>query len=211
MRTILVAALLTACAPAAMPPAQNSGSRGPRVDDHIQAARDHEQRAAELARWPERRSDITSYDDPATGLWYRAFDTAKEEQRLAMAHRSAAAELQAEYNEACGERPLAEVSISPITRYGIGATQTATGVVIFLGVEAGTRQELMAALRCHRAWMMIDHGGMADCPLDLAGIELEAYGDATGVSLEITSPDPRVVTELQRRTARELESRKSVH
>src|SRR5207245_1785888 len=99
----------------------NPASRGPRANEHLDAARDHERRASELAQWPDvRRSDGTGrLDDSATGLWYRAFDTKTEEQRLAASHRSAAAALHEEYSAACGSRSSEEVAQSPLVRFGI--------------------------------------------------------------------------------------------
>src|SRR5512138_3960334 len=209
----LVVALAFGCAPTtASHPTVPPGSRGLRAGDHLDAARDHERRAQELARWPDaRRSDVGRFDDPSTGLWYRAFDTAKEERRLADTHRGEAAAQHAEYTEACGDRPLSEVSKSPLTRFGVGGSNTENGVIIYLTPEAGSREQLLAALRCHRAWMMVDGAGMEDCPLDLAGIHIEAYGDETGASIEITTKDPKLVGELQRRAAHELDAEQHPH
>jgi hypothetical protein len=53
--------------------------------------------------------------------------------------------------------------------------------------------------------MMLAESGMEDCPLDLAGITVETYGDATGISVEIKTNDPSLVPELQRRAAKDLE------
>jgi hypothetical protein len=209
---LVVLAIGCAPTPATTHSIANPGSRGLRAGDHLDAARDHERRAQELARWPDaRRSESGRFDDPTTGLWYRAFDTAKEERRLAESHRTAAAAQHAEYAEACGDRPLSEVSVSPLSRYGIGGTNTETGVIVYLMPEAGAREQLLVALRCHRAWMMIETMNMEDCPLDLAGIQIEAYGDKSGASVEITTKDPKLVAELQRRTAHELEAAQRTH
>lgn len=207
MRTSLFAILLVACTPATTTaPPPHAGSRGLRRDAHADAARDHARRASELARWPNARtSDVGRFDDPSTGLWYRAWDTAAAHERLAETHRSAAAGLQAEYDEACGSAGLSEVAVSPLQRYGVGGSPTADGVLVFLSPDAGTADQLVAAMRCHRAWMMMSEREMDDCPLDLAGIRLQVYGDASGVSVEIKLRDKALVPELQRRAARDLE------
>ena len=183
------------------------GSRGLHADQHLDEARAHERRAQELARWPETRpGGIGAFDDSGSGLWYRRWDTSKEEARLAESHRSAAADLHAKYDEACGATPAERVSISPLQRFGVGGTNVEDGVLVFLRPEAGPPDALLQELRCHRAWMMLSEAGMEECPLDLAGIEVVAHGDAGGISVQITAKDPRVVSELQRRAARELEA-----
>jgi hypothetical protein len=177
-----------------------------RADAHLEAARDHARRAKDLERWPAVRSgDVGRFDDPQAGIWYRAWDTSVEQARLAHAHESRAAALHASYEEACGQRQLAEVSVSPLQRFGIGGAPMADGVMVFLSADAGPPDELLASLRCHRAWMMLGESGMDACPLDLAGLEIRAYGDRHGVTVEIRPTDSRLVPELQRRAAAELE------
>lgn len=196
---------LTACAPSAQPPAR-PGSRGLRADEHLDEAHRHARRAEELSRWPETRPDGSgSFDHPGSGLWYRRWDLAQEEARMAATHRGAAAGLHAVYEEACGQTPLGEVARSPLQRYGVGGTNTGDGVVVFLRPDAGTPDALLKAIRCHRAWMMLGERGMEECPLDLAGIHVIAHGDPSGISIEITVSDSRLVPELQRRTAKDLE------
>jgi hypothetical protein len=200
----LTAIALAACA--APTTATRPGSRGPRADEHLDAASAHERRAQQLALWPETRpSGSGAFDDPRSGLWYRRFDTAQDEARAAEGHRSAAADLHAKYEEACGSAPLGEVSISPLQRYALGGTNLDNGVLLFLDPSAGRPEALLRAIRCHRAWMMLGTRGMEECPLDLAGIHVVAYGDPSGISVEITTSDPAVVPELQRRAAKDLE------
>lgn len=209
---IALALALAACSSAPPPRPAAPGSRGMRADQHLDAAREHERRAQELSRWPETRPDgVGAFDAPQGGLWYRRWDTAHDEERLATAHRSAAADLQAEYEEACGSTPAETVSVSPLQRFGIGGTNLPDGVLIFLRPEAGRPDELLGAIRCHRAWMMLAESGMSDCPLDLEGIQIVAHGDASGASVQITVKDPRLVPELQRRAARDLEVTAHAH
>ena len=46
---------------------------------------------------------------------------------------------------------------------------------------------------------------MTDCPLDLPGLVVDARGDASGVTVSMVVRDPKLVGELQRRTAKDLE------
>lgn len=183
------------------------GSRGMRVDEHLVEADDHAAQAERMSRWPDRTVDRPeSYDTTGQGRWYRTWDTVSNQLRLARDHRGTAAQLHAEYSEACGERPHAEVSVSPIQRYGLGGAPTPQGVRVFLDPEAGPPDQLIAAMRCHRAWMMLGRTDMESCPLDLAGIRIEARGDAGGITVEITIDDASLVPELQRRAAHDLEA-----
>ena len=207
MRRSLITLLLVACTPAtSTAPPERPGSRGMRADDHLDAAREHARRAKELASWPDARTNGTGrFDAPSTGLWYRAWDTAPEHERLAATHQSAAGQLQAAYDEACGATSMGEVSVSPLQRYGIGGAPAPDGVMVFLLPEAGPADRLIASMQCHRAWMMLGESGMEDCPLDLEGIQIEAHGDDKGITVEIKLRDPKLIPELQRRVARDLE------
>jgi len=209
----LTALALAACSPAPSPQRPvHPGSRGLHADEHLDAAREHERRAQELARWPETRTAGSgAFDAPQGGLWYRRWDTADEEAKLAASHRGAAADLHAQYEEACGSEPAEKISISPLQRYGIGGTNIDDGVLIFLRAEAGRPDALLKDIRCHRAWMMLSESGMGDCPLDLTGINVVAHGDTNGVSVSITVKDPKLVPELQRRAAHDLEAASHQH
>lgn len=209
---LALAPALVACSSAPPPRPASPGSRGLHADQHLDAAQEHERRAQELARWPETRPDgAGAFDAPQGGLWYRRWDTVADEQRLAEGHRSAAADLHAQYEEACGAEPADKVSVSPLQRYGVGGTNIPDGVVIFLRPEAGRSDALLQEIRCHRAWMMLADSGMSDCPLDLAGIEVVAHGDPSGISVQITVKDPRLIPELQRRAAKDLETASHPH
>ena len=205
MRILLAALLLAGCA-TSTEQAQPS-SRGLRASDHLEAAREHTE-AAEKARWPEQRPDPAVDGIGARGAgppWFYYWDT-DEHARLAAVHRSAAAALEADYEDACGPASNAEASVSPIERYAVGGAPADRGAVIYLDASAGPPERVLAAMRCHRAWMMLGRTKMDDCPLDLAGIEVVAH--ATGVTIEvlITTRDPSLVGELQRRAAKEVES-----
>jgi hypothetical protein len=198
--------LLTACATTAAQ--DRPGLRGPRSDQHLATASREDERAEQLTRWPDMRpgSDGTNVDQQrAAGTWFGTWDTAADHHRLAQVHRAAAAGLEAEYDQACGDTGGEVAAISPLQRYGIAATPIDDGFVVLLSPSAGPPDRLLAAMRCHRAWMMLDRADMDDCPLDLAGLRVSARGDADGVELTVTVSDPALVPELQRRAARDLE------
>jgi hypothetical protein len=199
---------LVACATPTKPPPERPGSRGLRASEHLEAAREQDELAAEATRWP----DVPAFDSsgrPAPGVtWYRTWDTTDHE-RMAQVHRSASAALHAEYQQACGDRENA--SDSPLARYATGGVPIADGVVLYLSPDAGPPDRLLADMRCHRAWMMLAPSDMEMCPLDLAGIHVDAHGDATAVEVTITVRDRALVPELQRRVAHELEVATSLH
>jgi hypothetical protein len=176
-----------------------------RADAHLAAARAHDARAAELARWPAMQRDAAGFDDPAGGLWYRRWDSTEDETRLAQHHRTEASRLQARFDDACANVSGAERSVSPLQRFGLGGFPSDHGVTVMLASQAGPPDRLMAAMHCHRAWMMLGEAGMEDCPLDLDGLAIETYGDETGISVEITVRNRALVPELQRRAAKDLE------
>lgn len=195
----IVPVLLAACATASPRP-PTGGPRGLRASDHLDEARQHERLASEPA-WPATAS--VSPNVPT--LWFASWNPSTEHERAAVIHRGKAAALQAAYDDACRDRALAEVSISPLQRYAIGGWNTTTGVVIYLAPSASS-ERLLADLNCHRAWMMLAPTNMDDCPLDLPGLALDARGDAEGITVTIVIRDPALVPELQRRAAMELET-----
>jgi hypothetical protein len=208
MQRSILLVLATACATSSAPTTPKT-SRGLRADDHLDAAREHARRADELRRWPEPQR-VNGFTDTSTGLWYRTWDTAEDHAQLAATHHGKAAQLHADYDEACAGIAPERVRVSPLVRFGEGSMTTSDGVVIFLRAEV-TPAQLLAEVRCHRAWMMLGDAGMETCPLDLPGVRVVAHGDATGISVEIRVADPTLVPELQRRAARDLESAGMTH
>jgi hypothetical protein len=199
MRLLIATMLLTSCAAAPLPAAK-PGPRGLHANGHLDVARTHEDLATQATGWP-----ADAGPGGMTTHWARAWDTGAEHERIARVHRSNAAQLEAAYAEACGDRPLDIVSISPLQRYAIGGWNTPTGVELFLSSTAGDPDRLLADLKCHRAWMMLAPAAMEDCPLDLPGLVLDAHGDIDGISVALTVRDPKLVPELQRRAAHDLE------
>src|ERR1044071_297333 len=205
-RSILLCLIAACAAPIAN---EKPGPRGLRADQHLSIASREDDRAEELTRWPDTRpgpDGANVNQKRAAGTWFGTWDTTAEHRRLAQVHRPAAAQLQAEYEEACGETPAEIASISPVERYAVGGSPTANGTLVLLSAEAGPPDRLLARMRCHRAWMMLGRTDMDDCPLDLPGLQVSARGDETGIELTMVIKDPSLVDELRRRAAHDLEA-----
>ena len=171
---------------------EQPGPRGLRADQHLAIAHREDDRAEEVVHWPETQAGlgVAELDQRVAGVWFGHWDTAGAHRRLADEHRTAAAALEAEYEEACGDTPLAEVSVSPLQRYATGGMDAPGGVVLVLSPDAGPPDHLLATMRCHRAWMMLGRTDMDDCPLDLPGLQVDARGDATSISLHADGRRP---------------------
>jgi hypothetical protein len=196
----------TGCA-TAPPPEPKGGPRGLRASEHVDAAHHHDAAARERQTWPDARgSGPGDMRQPVAMPWYRSWDTGAEHEKLARAHRAEAAAIEAQYADACGDLPAGEAAISPLEVYGVGGWNTATGVIVYLAPDAGPPDDLIAKMKCHRAAMMLAPSGMEDCPLDLPDIALDARGDAGGITVSIVVRDPKLVAELQRRAAHDLEA-----
>jgi hypothetical protein len=175
-----------------------------RVNEHLDAARRHDDLAQQSWQWPDTRS---MQGAPATVPWVRSWDAGGEHERAASAHRGKADELVADYQRKCGQRTTDEVAQSPLHRYGMGGFNTSSGIVIYLAPGAGPADKLVADIDCHRAWMMLGPANMDDCPLDLPGVHLDARGDEAGITVTLVVENPKLVPELQRRAMKELEHR----
>ena len=152
------------------------------------------------------RHRFTGHEEDG-GPWVRHWDTGSENEQAAAVHRSHAAALRAAYERACADRTPAEATISPLDRYGIGGSTTSSTVVFYLDPRAGPPGRLLAALECHRAWMMLAPEDDEADPLDLPSLVIDAKGDLDGITVSIVARDPAIVGELQRRAAHLLERR----
>jgi hypothetical protein len=212
MRFSSLTLLLAACATTTTTPMSTpkGGPRGLRASDHLDVAAQHDQEARNRSIWPDSSIAVPGGADtgqqPLAMPWFRSWDTAAEHERLATVHRSQAAELQAAYQEACGNRPIEEVATSPLVRFGVGGWPVANGVILYLSAQAGSPEQLLAAMRCHRAYMMIAASDMDDCLLDLPDLALDARGDVEGITVSLSVKDRALIPELQRRAAHDLEA-----
>ncbi len=208
MRAFLFAIAVAACATTPTMSTPTGGPRGLRASEHLDAAAQHEAIASHDGMWPDATGGNNNGRElsPVSVPWVRSWNDAADHARLAEIHRGQAAELQAEYEHACGDRPMSEVTVSPLIRFGVGGWMTQTGAIVYLSPQAGAPEALLAALSCHRAWMMLAPSDMDDCPLDLPGLVLDARGDADGVTVSLGVTDAKLVPELQRRVSVGLEA-----
>ena len=205
MRSLAFAFVLIGCA-TTPPPEPKGGPRGLRASEHLDAARTHDAAARERETWPELRPVAPGDLRPVPVPWYRSWDTAGEHDRIAEVHRAQAAQLHAAYDEACRGFSAEDIRRSPLATYGIGSWNTTTGVILYLAPEAGPADHLLAHMKCHRAAMMIAPTDMEDCPLDLPDIAVDARGEEGGITVSIVVRNPKLVPELQRRAAHDLEA-----
>jgi hypothetical protein len=205
MRLFVLAILLIGCATPPHPEPKG-GPRGLRASEHLDAAAQHDAMARERETWPDTRPAAPGDLRPVSMPWYRSWDTAGEHERIAGIHRAEAAEIHAQFDEACRDMPETDIRISPLEVYGIGGWNTTTGVIVYLSPDAGPPDRLIARIKCHRAAMRVAPSNMEDCPLDLPDIALDARGDAGGITVSIVVRNLDLVSELQRRAAHDLEA-----
>jgi hypothetical protein len=204
MRIIIPVLLVAACA-TPRPEPRAPGSRGPHASEHLQMADEHDEVARQQSMRPDTRPDAAGRADQMLVGTTWTWDTVQDQQRAATVHRSEAQAIYAAYEDACRERPTGEVSVSPIVRFGIGGQRTNDGAIVYLSKAAGSVEQAMAILKCHRAWMRIAPANMEACPLDLAGLVVSATATTDGIVLTLTVSDPKLIPELQRRVAHDLE------
>lgn len=186
---------LIACGSSAKPPPEPP--RDLHATEHREAAEAHAARAAELARLTDALGGPTRRNaDPVNALWVRSI----EEESAAGEHIREAERIETDAAAACAGMSEAQKQRSPIQRFAIGWLRTPEGVVVLLPTTAGEPDQLVAELRCHRAWMQLGNAPADKCPLDLGGVDIVAYGDRRGISVELTLRDHSQIAELQRRT-----------
>ena len=184
------------------------GPRGLRANEHMKVAQQDDALAMQDSSWP---GSMVTTNQPAgepsaiAMPWIRSWTASDVHQRMAADHRSQAEQLNAEFDDACRGKSDADIQVSPLIRFGRGGWTTQSGVIVYLAPSAGTPDNVLATVRCHRAYMMMAPAGMDDCPLDLPGLELDARGDADGITLSISVKNSALIPELQRRAALELE------
>ena len=210
MRLAFLTALSAACATTNTAATPSGGPRGLRASEHLQVAAQHDAQARSSGGWADgavaRVPGSESRDQPVPMPWYRSWNAGQEHERMAAIHRSEAAQLEASYDEACRGLTGQQASISPLKRYAVGGWPTTNGVILYLSPMAGGPDELLAAIKCHRAFMMLAPANMDDCPLDLPGLAVDARGAAEGVTVSLSVNDLRLAPELKRRATHELET-----
>lgn len=181
---------------------------GTRPDDmtateHLDKAREASLRAsAGYAVGPRRTGP---YGFPVAGThsypWYPYWDPSAEYAALADAHRTAAQELQVRYDSACALVPRGSEPLSALD-YMTRVDPLERGIVVQLAPAAGGPDAVLAGLRCHRAWLMLEpRAENAEEPLLVAGLLLLAHASPAGTLVMLTVTDDHQVAELRRRIA----------
>lgn len=187
--------VLLGCSSSAKPPPE--APRDLHATEHREAAEAHVARAAELARLTDALGGPTDrIEDPVNELWVRSV----AEESAASEHLAEAERIENDAATACAGMTEDQKQRSPIQRFAIGWLPKEDGVVVLLPTTAGAPDKLVAELRCHRLWMQLGRAPADRCPLDLGGVDVVAYGDLRGISVELTPRDRAQVAEIQRRT-----------
>lgn len=185
------------------------GPRGLRADEHLEIAHDNDVIAADHRTWPApTRMTPGELDAMPKVIPFPIYPSVVHEE-VAGLHRHEAAGLLADYEAACGQRPIAEVTVSPLDRFQIGGYETDRGVVVLLDAAAGKSDEVVKLMECHRAWLMLDARSTDDNddPLDVPDLFIEATAERESVAVSLTPVDPEWIPELQRRVAARHEAR----
>lgn len=145
---------------------------------------------------------------------------AEHQQRLADAHRLAAAELRSEADAACAGVPETDRNMSPFSHladidgarplYGPHdskkSVRSPIGVTIFLRPVPGLTQErLQRLVNCHLAQnAVLGHVSPSepDCPLVPAGVVASVRSATDRFAVDVKGNSPSVVTEIRARTQR---------
>ena len=207
MRIITLAIALTACGAqrSAQPRKPAEPSRGLRASEHLAAADSQQAAVVRSSTFPDMRGDGINTGMQLMQPWYRSSGTGADHAEKVQYHRAAASALLADYTAACGAIPSSEAAVSPIARFGIGGWPTQSGAIVYLSADAGAPDDVMAAMVCHRAWMMLSPANKLEGPLDLAGLSFDARGDANGITISLTIRDLKLLSQLQERVEHDLE------
>ncbi len=146
----------------------------------------------------------------ASRSWHRSWEADAERVRLEKIADASA--LEAEHAEACGPVAPYRVTGSPLLRHRVTSWETPTGVVIQLSPQAGSPDLLFRDLRCHLVSIVMAPFGVDDSPFDVPGLRIDARGDASGITLVVTTDDRGRVAELQRRLRMQVdETQRTYH
>lgn len=199
----MVAALLIPTTSCAANRAAGTRPEDMTATEHLEKARESSLRASAGYRVAARRTGPYGVTNVATHWypWYSYWDAGAEYAALADAHRAAAEELQVRYDSACALAPRGSESLSSLD-YVTHVDPLERGIVVQLAPQAGAPDAVLAALRCHRAWLMLEpHAGNVDEPLLVPSLVLVAHAIPTGTLVMLTVTDDRQVGELRRRVA----------
>jgi hypothetical protein len=193
MRITLAILLVAACATSSRREALEPESMT--ASEHLAHARAHSEAAGGSPHEYPSPYGTSSYP------WYYFWDPSTEHRAIAEAHRDAADQLRLSYEAACAAVPRDTAGMSPLERHARSMDPLPRGVVVHLAAEAGTPDAVLAAIRCHRAWLLLEpRASSADSPLLVQGVVFVVHAGATGIEVMIGLDDPARVPELVRRT-----------
>jgi len=132
--------------------------------------------------------------------WTYSWDPATEHLAERDAHLAAAETLEVRYREACADLPVITESTSPLTRHGLSAAPIDAGVAFMLAPAAGPPEEVLAAIRCHRAWLVLeDRPTASEDVVALDGLRYSVQIRDEVLELRVTTTVAGAVSELRRR------------
>lgn len=192
-RIAAISVLALAAAPSCVGPRRTGAGVGP---DQMSAAghREAAHRSDEIARqgpYLTRRS---------WAPWTYSWDAGTEHLAERDAHLAAAELLVARYREACGDLPIAAQSSSPLARHARAVTATDGGVMLAIDPVIGSPEDLLAAIRCHRAWLALaDRPGPTEDIIALDHLHYAVELRDEALWLSVTTTTPGELDELRRR------------
>jgi len=164
------------------------------ASEHLAQARAHSEAAGNSPHEYPAAYGSSSYP------WYYYWDPTTEHRAIAEAHRDAADQLRLSYEAACSAVPRDTAWMSPLDRYARAMNPLPRGVVIHLSTEAGTPESVLAEIRCHRAWLMLEtRASNADSPLLVEGVVFVVHAGGAGIEVMIGLDDVAKLPELVRR------------
>lgn len=193
MRITYAVLLLAACA--------TSSRRDPvkpesmTASEHLAQARAHSEAAGKSPHEYPSAFGSSSYP------WYYFWDPSTDHRAIAEAHRDAADQLRLSYEAACAAVARDTAWVSPLDRYARAMDLLPRGVVVHLDPEAGTPDAVLAAIRCHRAWLLLEtRSSNAESPLLVDGVVFVVHAGGAGIEVMIGVDDASKLPELVRRT-----------
>lgn len=178
-----------------------AGCAGPRATG---AGVGPDEMTADAHRDAARRQDEIARKGPylrrrGWAPWTYSWDPGTEHLAERDAHLASAETLETRYREACADLPVAAESSSPLTRHGRSAAPIDGGVALVLDPDAGPPEDVLAAIRCHRAWLALEDRPASDDVVALDGLRYSVEIRDEIIELRITATNAGELDELRRR------------
>lgn len=193
-RFLAPAMVLAVTAACAGPRATGAGTRPDDMtaDEHRASARRHD----EIGRQgPYLRGR-------AWAPWTYSWDPATEHLAERDAHVVAAETIETRYRQACADVPVDVESRSPLSGRAVSASPIDDGVLLVLDPAAGPPDQVLAEIRCHRAWLVLeDRSELSGDVVALDHVRYSAQVRDETIELRITTASSDEVEELRRRAS----------